>query len=145
MRNQFLKAIGHAPLFAAAALLLSAPAWGQSTVMHVQVPFEFHAGTKTMPAGLYRFEIDRDRRVLLLGPNGQQALMVPPMRDYDQPNREQSGVAFRKYGQDYFLARIVSQIGSGYYEWPPTSVEKVLSKRANVQMAWVRPVNKITP
>lgn len=137
--------MGSALLCAAGTVLFSTSLWARSTVMHVQVPFEFHAGSKTFSAGLYRLEIGDDRRILLMGPKGEQAYMIPPVRDFDQNNQDQSGVAFRKYGQDYFLARIVSRAGNGYYEWPPTSVEKVLSKRANVQIAWIRSAKPATP
>ena len=69
---------------------------------------------------------------------------MAPVRDFDDSGKE-SGLAFRKYGQDYFLARVVSRMGNGYYEWPPTNIEKVLAKRANVQLAWVRSLSSVTP
>ncbi|MCC7155347.1 MAG: hypothetical protein IT161_12295 [Bryobacterales bacterium] len=144
MRNLLLKVTRNALLGASGLLLASASLWAQTTAMQVEIPFEFHAGSKTYPSGLYRIEIGSDQRILVLGPRGEQAYLIPPVRDFDQPNRG-SGVAFRQYGKDYFLARIVSRVGSGYYEWPPSNVEKVLSKRANVQVAWVRSLSKTTP
>lgn len=145
MRNLILKVTRNALLGASGLLLVSASLWAQSTAMQVQIPFEFHAGSKTYPSGLYRIEIGGDQRILFLGPKGEQAFLFPPVRDFDQPGNGQSGVAFRQYGKDYFLARIVSRVGNGYYEWPPTAVEKVLSKRANVQIAWVRSLSRANP
>ena len=98
MRDLLRRTILGAPLMAA-LVLVPAQAWARSSVMQVEVPFGFHAGAKTLPSGLYRVELGDDHTIRLTGPDGHQTLMMAPVRDFDDSGKE-SGLAFRKYGQD---------------------------------------------
>jgi hypothetical protein len=94
-------------LLAIIALLSPRTANAQSDarVSQAMIPFAFYAGNEKMPAGAYRFEDNWNHLLILHGPNNKSVYVSV----YDAPSRksdEEGTVAFRRYGEIYFLGEI---------------------------------------
>jgi hypothetical protein len=99
--------------FVAAALLLSVAAistcYAQQTVLAVKIPFAFHDGNRTLPAGEYRVE-----RVLtgygsfeqLRQIDGNAVMTVLTMSVESKTGNQSPELVFNRYGQTYFLSQI---------------------------------------
>ena len=94
------------------ALLMSAAAHAQTTQMKVTVPFEFTAGSVTLPAGEYE--------VTALGPWGGKTLLIHNVNSNtgsivasnscrSQKPASDSKLIFYRYGHKYFLAEVWNQ------------------------------------
>jgi hypothetical protein len=92
-------------------------------VIKVNVPFNFVAGAKTLPAGVYQIQSDRPHLVLIQGRDSQSNMNL---LTHSAEDTEMIGVAalrFNRYGDRYFLSQVWSGSGVGQ-ELPKSRAEK---------------------
>ena len=99
--------------FVAAALVLSVAAistcYAQQTVMAVKIPFAFHDGNRTLPAGEYRVErlhsgtelVQQLRQI-----DGDAVMTVHTVSVEAKAENQNPELVFNRYGQTYFLSQI---------------------------------------
>lgn len=99
-----------------------------STTIRAQVPFDFVANGKTMPAGECIITVSGTGRSLLSINSGKQHTFSLPS-GYGSPNgSKETALVFHKYGDRYFLASIKRARGIGY-ELPASKIEAELRAR----------------
>src|SRR5262245_56369669 len=75
--------------------------------LNVNVPFAFNAGNESLPAGDYIVSIanpSSDRSVLQITGSGKTVMMQTT--DVIGSSTENATLTFRRYGDQYFLARV---------------------------------------
>ena len=104
MKNVTLKAF----IYAAAAFVISAiPGFAQvNGHVSVKVPFEFTAGTSTLPAGDYNFQEEQNGIVLISSTQQHRSVMVLTNPDVAWRLNSQSGVKFDKLDGQYTLSEV---------------------------------------
>jgi hypothetical protein len=106
----------------AAVPVLSASA--QEERASVTVPFSFHAGNSTLPAGTYIVTTDTMRHTISLASLDLRIHAGAIGMDDSWGNRRANLVVFQKYGNQYFLHRVVrSDVDSAIF-LTPTKAEK---------------------
>jgi hypothetical protein len=95
-------------IFAALALMFTlsvGKSFAQSVVV-AQVAFDFTVGTKALPAGKYTFtQLSQTSWAIRNSDSSATALTTVSMNDLD-PADDRGRVAFRQYGEHYFLSQI---------------------------------------
>lgn len=75
-----------------------------------EIPFAFQTANETFPPGTYVMEIKLGTRLVVITPKGSQqqghVLAFVGTRDVWSANDPDYSVAFRKYGDQYFLAQV---------------------------------------
>ena len=101
-----------------------------STTFKTQVPFDFVANGKTMPAGECTIAVDGSGsgRTLLWISSGEQHTVALPIADESPRARKKSALVFHQYGNRYFLVAIEHEGGTGY-QLPASGVERELQAR----------------
>ncbi len=89
-------------------LMMAAPAFAQSEIMHVNVPFAFSVGKKVMPAGQYSVMSDDLITYALRGP--QSGMVLTNNLDGGK-TQHQPSLIFRRSGSQYTLVQIWSSDG----------------------------------
>ena len=119
--------------FAAAfalSLLISTAAHAQTArITVVQVPFDFYAGQRLMPAGRYSVRpISQDgaKMLLIRSEDGRTSAAVQTNTSADKAPSPGGSLTFRQYGDRYFLARIFITSASAGREVPASKAEKKL-------------------
>ena len=104
----------------------------QNLDIRANIPFEFQAGDKLMPAGEYSVHEQGVFVILRTLDGGKQAvaLMTNGARGTD-PSRA-ARLDFNRYGDAYFLTTIWSPFSVEGRQIPQTSREKELAKRLGV-------------
>jgi len=95
-------------------------------VIKAEVPFEFVANGKTMPAGACTVEVDGSGQTILLISSGNQRLFVAPNATRSMNPSEKTSLVFHRYGDRYFLAAINREGQTNGYELTASGVEKEL-------------------
>jgi hypothetical protein len=92
---------------AVTAVACASQAFAQGQVMQVNVPFAFHNGSQSMPAGIYRVEIQSQHLILLRGQSRSGFVMTNPesTRNSNGPGK----VIFNRYGSQYYLSEFWPQ------------------------------------
>ena len=88
---------------------LGAAARGQvSDQLVVNIPYEFVAAGKTLPAGTYRVNRlnDRNNRELIISSFENRAAVLVLSSEVDTARAEQPGVSFQQVGDQHFLSKI---------------------------------------
>jgi len=96
-----------------------------------QVPFDFVAYGKAMPAGQCKIAVEVNGRTLLSIMSGKQHTSVFSVADESPSARTKTTLVFHHYGDRYFLTSIKREGGSGY-QLPTSKLERELQAR-NVQ------------
>ncbi len=99
-----------------------------STTIKSQVPFDFVANGKTMPAGECTIAVDVNGRTLLSISSGEQHTVAFPIADESPRARKKTALVFHHYGKRYFLAAIEHEGGTGY-QLPASRPERELLAR----------------
>jgi hypothetical protein len=92
-------------------------------VIRVNVPFNFMAGAKTLPAGEYQIQTERPNVVLIQSRDSKSSTNLVA---HSAQNTEINGVAvlrFNRYGDRYFLSQIWTGSDLGQ-ELPKSRAEK---------------------
>lgn len=115
-----------------AALVLAAAANAQtSRALEVQVPFDFVAGQKQLPAGRYtvrRIRVDAENALLFKGEGRGAAAVV--LTDRGGGNPSAASLTFRQHGERYFLAEVSVPGTASVREVPKTGGERAAEREA---------------
>lgn len=97
-----------------------------STTFKAQVPFDFVADGKTMPAGGCIITVVLSNGMTLVSVrSGKQHIYALPIADESPNATKETVLVFHRYGDRYFLAGIKRDTGIGY-ELPATKIESEL-------------------
>jgi hypothetical protein len=96
-----------------------------------QIPFDFVANDKAMPAGQCTIAVEVNGRTLLLISSGSQHTFAFPVGNASPVAHKKTALVFHHYGDRYFLTSIKREDGSGY-QLPASKLERELQAR-NVQ------------
>jgi hypothetical protein len=104
-------------------------AYAQNQVMRVSVPFAFHAGDRTLPAGAYDIRSDYGHnRIAIVAADGKTGCYLQ-VRNAVVPTKIRRGsLVFHAYGSAYFLNRVDNPGLSNGYEMYPGRAEKEMAK-----------------
>ena len=103
-----------------------------STIFKAQVPFEFVANGKTMPAGECIIEVVGDGRTLLSINGGKQQAYAFPITAESPNASKEAALVFHQYGERYFLAGVKREGRIGY-QLPASRLEGELQTRNVVE------------
>lgn len=95
----------------------------------VNIPFEFVAGQERLPAGRYvisRVARDAGRALLIRSADGRTSVTV--LTNASDAGGEQPQVSFKRYGEQYFLARVWTPGGDSARTLPASRLEKQLQR-----------------
>jgi hypothetical protein len=100
-----------------------------STMINAQVPFEFVANGKTMPAGecIIAVVVSNGQTLLSISSGKKHIYALPNRLESPNPSNE-TALVFHQYGDRYFLAGIKREGRIGY-ELPPSKLEGELQAR----------------
>jgi hypothetical protein len=102
----------------------------------VEVPFDFYAGQRQMPAGRYTVRpVSQDGAKLLLiqSEDGRTAATVATNTDSGKAPADGASLTFRQYGDRYFLARVFITSAAPGRELPTSKAEKKLRDEQRAQ------------
>ena len=125
-------------LLAVLAVGLMVSAHAQTPEYNVHIPFDFHAGDKTLPAGDYviaMVDFVESRNVLTIREaksEKSQTIMFSPKSSKDPV--ESSELAFNHYDKQYFLAEIIT----------PTIYGEFSRTRAETRLAETQTPERVT-
>ena len=102
-------------------------------MIKADVPFEFVANGKTMPAGSCAIQAGGDAQAILSIQSGNQHLFVAPNSSEAMSPSENTTLVFHKYGDRYFLASISRAGEKRGYELPAGKLEKELRASNTVE------------
>ena len=116
------------------AALACAGLHAQTVYIRAEIPFNFHAGDKLMPAGQY-FIHEEGPVVFLrtLDDANLSRAMITVGAAGRNPSRE-SKLVFNRYGSEYFLSTIWDSYAEDGRQVLRTAREKELAKRGNVSV-----------
>jgi hypothetical protein len=81
-----------------------APALAQSTAMSVAIPFDFHVGGKTLPAGTYI--VNRQGEAIQISDSrGHTAFVISTAVPNPAANQDNQ-LVFNRYGNDSYLSEV---------------------------------------
>ena len=109
---------------------LAASANAQCGGIHLiaQVPFQFSAGDRTLPAGEYLVQcLDPNRRLLVLQSTDGRAAAIMPMIQVSGTSREGARLVFHRYENRYFFVQAWAG-GSNGLELPTTHAESAAAR-----------------
>ncbi|MFN2415595.1 MAG: hypothetical protein ABR603_10660 [Pyrinomonadaceae bacterium] len=116
-----------------AVLVLAAGAQAQtSRGVEVQVPFDFVAGQKQMPAGRYtgrRVRVDSASALLVKG-EGKGAESAVVLTNAGDENPERASLTFRQHGERYFLALVSIPGTASARELAKTGAERAAERES---------------
>lgn len=119
-------------VFALAALVTVRGAIAQDHRIRVTIPFNFNVGGMSLPAGTYT--ISSEDLLSIQIQNGKQSITVLSSAPAEDNASEHDKLVFNRYGNQYFLSKILSSYASMNLEMPVSKIEK----RARLQEATPR-------
>ena len=123
-----------------ATALATVSAFGQRAI-EVNVPFEFWAAKQTWAAGTYEVTFPSPNCMKLLSVNDNKSVLILLNAGETAKPEQNSGLVFRKYGENHFLRQIVLS-GSKGHELPVTAHEREMAARFPNAPAIARVVKK---
>jgi hypothetical protein len=117
------------------AVVLAAPLAAQTIKVTADVPFDFMVAGRALPAGDYRVSADPAAMSGVRVRGGNSGVLALANRTTSSPE-ERTGQAlliFHRYGEQYFLSRIVDGYLDTGVEIPTSRIEKELSKTASTE------------
>jgi hypothetical protein len=125
-----MKSLQHLAVGAALALLACTSLPAQDINMRANIPFDFHAGDRLIPAGEYVIH-EQGPLVYWRGLDDRPAFALITNRTEGR-GRQNNRLEFDRYGNEYFLKAIWSSTTQDGRQLLPTPLEKELAKRGNV-------------
>lgn len=96
--------------------------------LKAEIPFEFMVGKKKFPKGEYTIESVGDTgNMLLRRDKGGKAVNFLTIKD-KQTDKHKSKLLFRRYGDQYFLARISDGTSQTVFKIEKSGAEKKIAK-----------------
>ena len=120
---------------AALAIVLAAPVSAQTVTVRVSVPFDFLVGGRTMPAGDYIVATSGNTGMVLVQnlTRGIVPVMAPSNATDGPRDTGKAFLAFRRYGSDYFLAKIWDGSADAGRSLPTSTIEREKAKTASIR------------
>lgn len=119
------------------ALLSVTAAYAQSISVRANVPFQFLAGDKVLPAGQYQLSVAPGSNRITLHPTqggaGMYLSILPTQRS--QFAAQPGALVFHRYGTHHFLRTVWSPGQSGGYELPSSKAEREFVRMAKTPAA----------
>ncbi len=118
------------------AVALAAPLAAQTIRVTATVPFEFIVAGRSMPAGDYTVERANSASMAAIRVYSRSTVVLSLAINASASPQERTGQAlmiFHRYGDQYFLSRIVDGSQNIGVELPPSRTEKELSKTASLE------------
>ncbi len=112
-------------------MLTAAPAYAQTDQFRVSIPFPFNAGGKTVPSGTYRVRRVRQGSELawvIQRQDSRGAAMFFTTAARSTVMREEAGLVFHRYGEEYFLAQVWCDRGNTGRELSETRRERMIRR-----------------
>jgi hypothetical protein len=128
MKKQIIKSLALFSLLLVAGLFQTVSAQA-SVRLVVNVPFEFAVGGERLPAGRYeigRLSANSDKVLLIRSLEGGRQLAVVTHAADTVQTAEQAQLAFRQYGDRYFLSEIRTASARAARALPISQAEKSL-------------------
>ncbi len=125
-------------VMAAGLVLTTVMAYAETRHMRVDVPFQFVASGRTLPAGKYDVTIDPAyNRISLHQANGNLGAYLSAGLKRPNQASERARLVFRKYGDSCFLRQIAFTGQDTVTEIPPTKAEREMARAysASTKMA----------
>jgi hypothetical protein len=114
----------------ALAAVVAVPASAQSSTLKANIPFEFSAGSRVMPAGDYTLDGSLSSSVVLIrSVDSSSAGYLSARASLTAPgaSSEQDKLIFHRVGDQYFLRQIVDGSRSLVRDIPMSSTERELA------------------
>lgn len=113
-------------LFAFVFALSAVNAFAQSKpILRADIPFDFSAANRTLPAGVYTVkELSIFSVSVIVVTNGKTTVSAQTMQASSSKLADKAMLVFRRYGDQYFLAKVIYEGGSMAQELIKTSAEK---------------------
>ena len=111
----------------ALALLLGASASYAQADLEADVPFDFHAGKRVLPADTYNFDIDNAGLIWIGNETGTRSIVGSigvGGRGFDH----ESKLVFNRYGDNYFLSEMWSEVTATGRRIKRTPTEEELAR-----------------
>ena len=103
--------------------------------LDAEIPFQFHVGTRELPAGKYRIHVldEGSRRVMeITSTDGSTSALFQVQESDVKSAPAQSELIFNKYGDNYFLSKLYDEGDPSGSELIESRYEKRISKGAVV-------------
>lgn len=128
----------------AITVLLVTPANAQTAVVRVNIPFAFTAGEQSFDAGDYVVAYDRMANRIALHPRdgGDAHYLAPHTNLYlsRSATSNNATLVFHKYGNSYFLRKVLNDNETRGYYWPATDAERDAKRKSgSFEVAMVHP------
>jgi hypothetical protein len=124
---------------AIAALTLAAAGYAQSAQeLKVTVPFNFVAGSRTLPAGQYTFSQAGNPNAVVIRSAGNAPGAVMITNRVESPGRHEIGkLVFHRYGDRYFLSEVWGTDRSTGSQIPKPAQERELARHSRDDLATI--------
>ena len=126
MKKQISRAL--LGLAATLALVVAANAQTLNTFV-INVPFDFVAGEKHLPAGRYnvrRVKSDSESALIIRSEDGRNSAVI--LTNAGEAHPRAASLGFRQLGDSYFLATVSMPSTASVRELPKTSAERRLER-----------------
>jgi hypothetical protein len=112
-------------------------------VLKANIPFDFSAANRTLPAGEYTVSNTNaaSGTIVVRNNDGNKAVALIASPRYPKNEANQPMLVFHRYGDQYFLAKVINAGGWPGREIPMSKTEKRLSKGSDRNLA----NNKVEP
>ncbi len=120
------------------SILLMMATMASAQTIHFTMPFSFVAGNKSLPAGDYTIELNRENHSMIFrseDPSGNNAVMLATS-SVGTADPDKTYAVFKRYGAHYFLASVWRE-GVGQTLTPGKLERELASKRSRVEVARV--------
>jgi hypothetical protein len=119
------------------AVVVAAPLMAQSMRLTASVPFEFTVAGKILPAGEYSISTGSNSSLLLIqGEREPAAALALAQRESPVRTGDPASITklvFNKYGDRYFLSKVVNGYADTALAIPMTRAERELAKTASAE------------
>ncbi|MDP2999862.1 MAG: hypothetical protein Q8N47_20425, partial [Bryobacterales bacterium] len=116
-------------------VLLAVPLAAQTRKLKADIPFEFTAGSKVMPAGEYSIVLRSDLSGVaqLVATDAKESAFAMGYGIGGGNSQAESRLTFNKYGNQYFLAEVWTQGLSSGVGFQKSRTERELSRTASAR------------